>query len=973
MDAEPARVPTTQSITLQYQTAHGTTKWATIPNGQIRQLPGGVVQIVTSSVNSRSSTPIPPAQDSIAESETEVTAVTRKGLNKKKLPAETYTRMLARKRVEKKESILSRLSRINDRRCEAEATYLPSNTISFLQSITTMFPTTSEKLMYPAVFENAVKSPLQRLKHLIFVLDRFIFVIPKVATSSVECEVAHPTPWRYYSLSSSLHHLRTWLSHELSPLHRITRKTRVQFPETRLIEYDCGKLQVLNVLLRRFWEEKHRILIFTQMTKVLDILEAFLSYHGYRYLRLDGSTHIEQRMARMERFNNDPRIFCFILSTRSGGIGVNLTGADTVVFYDSDWNPTMDAQAQDRCHRIGQTRDVHIYRLINEKTVEENILKKANQKRLLGDLAIEGGGFTTAFFQQQAIKDLFDDPSGLEELTEQPRQLTARQKALEAAKAENNEEVASEKQDLEKALLESEEKEDVVAAEMLKQEQDAVMEEFVDAEDKAGEEAGENLKLRVPKGSKVEEELKGIYQELSPVERYALHYLEESAEATNDLELQEAEAQVEQSKKDWELAHLVALKEEEERRLEEADEIFYTREGNQVNLFSSSSESSLSDEEVVKRKSKSKQPRKKPAAQKKKIVKAPSRGRGRRQSGVNRMEMKQKRTIILDAVSSSDSVCVDESYNREGDPLWREYEQETAGYLVQSDDSSDDNRWDFSSEEHIYDNELNSYEYRESPLWRVAEETEKSIHNSNLVNESSNVDYGPCEITSFSKSGRPRKRNKRLCEDEFEVFSPGSGFSDSTIPFSAPKPKEAVYNVVVETDKSKLSKQAVKSKKNPIISLKSLGIKANMTTNLPSTKPVPSRMTSNQRSTVILPFSFVQANAPVRSLTPMQARFANPVSTISPIRFTANVVQPQRHNNQTIVIQQTSLPQISQMKIVSTSSQSVIANSNSSHTVNSDTTSKQSEEFCSAQTTRKFISFRLHDRHKPCFSQCFFV
>ena len=68
----------------------------------------------------------------------------------------------------------------------------------------------------------------------------------------------------------------------------------------------------------------------------------------------------------MERFNQDARIFCFILSTRSGGIGVNLTGADTVIFYDSDWNPTMDAQAQDRCHRIGQTRDVHIYRSVSQ-------------------------------------------------------------------------------------------------------------------------------------------------------------------------------------------------------------------------------------------------------------------------------------------------------------------------------------------------------------------------------------------------------------------------------------------------------------------------------------------------------------------------------------------------------------------------------------------------------------------------------
>uniref|UniRef100_A0A3B4U1I8 Snf2-related CREBBP activator protein n=1 Tax=Seriola dumerili TaxID=41447 RepID=A0A3B4U1I8_SERDU len=147
----------------------------------------------------------------------------------------------------------------------------------------------------------------------------------------------------------------------------------------------------------------HRVLIFTQMTRMLDVLEQFLNYHGHIYLRLDGSTRVEQRQALMERFNADRRIFCFILSTRSGGVGVNLTGADTVVFYDSDWNPTMDAQAQDRCHRIGQTRDVHIYRLISERTVEENILKKANQKRMLGDMAIEGGNFTTAFFKQVGI------------------------------------------------------------------------------------------------------------------------------------------------------------------------------------------------------------------------------------------------------------------------------------------------------------------------------------------------------------------------------------------------------------------------------------------------------------------------------------------------------------------------------------------------------------------------------------------
>jgi E1A-binding protein p400 len=123
-------------------------------------------------------------------------------------------------------------------------------------------------------------------------------------------------------------------------------------------------LQVLARLLHDLKAGSHRVLIFTQMTKVLDVLESFLNFHGHTYLRLDGSTKVEQRQVLMERFNANSKYFVFILSTRSGGVGVNLTGADTVIFYDSDWNPTMDAQAQDRCHRIGQTRDVHIYRLI---------------------------------------------------------------------------------------------------------------------------------------------------------------------------------------------------------------------------------------------------------------------------------------------------------------------------------------------------------------------------------------------------------------------------------------------------------------------------------------------------------------------------------------------------------------------------------------------------------------------------------
>ncbi|KAI0903254.1 SNF2 family N-terminal domain-containing protein [Ustulina deusta] len=192
----------------------------------------------------------------------------------------------------------------------------------------------------------------------------------------------------------------------LDPWHESRMRLSIQFPDKRLLQYDCGKLQVLAQLLRRLQAGGHRALIFTQMTKVLDVLEQFLNIHGHKYLRLDGATKVEQRQILTDRFNHDPRILCFILSTRSGGLGINLTGADTVIFYDQDWNPAMDKQCQDRCHRIGQTRDVHIYRLVSEHTIEANILRKASQKQMLDDIVIQEGGFTTDYFNKLSVRDV---------------------------------------------------------------------------------------------------------------------------------------------------------------------------------------------------------------------------------------------------------------------------------------------------------------------------------------------------------------------------------------------------------------------------------------------------------------------------------------------------------------------------------------------------------------------------------------
>lgn len=221
-------------------------------------------------------------------------------------------------------------------------------------------------------------------------VQRFACVTPAAVASGMTEAALTPVETRLLT--------NTAKDQPYDPFHEARMRLSIAFPDKRLLQYDCGKLQRLDKLLRDLKAGGHRALIFTQMTKMLDILEQFLNIHGHRYLRLDGTTKVESRQMLTERFNSDPRILAFILSSRSGGLGINLTGADTVIFYDLDWNPAMDKQCQDRCHRIGQTRDVHIYRFVSEYTIESNILRKANQKRMLDDVIIQEGEFTTDYF-----------------------------------------------------------------------------------------------------------------------------------------------------------------------------------------------------------------------------------------------------------------------------------------------------------------------------------------------------------------------------------------------------------------------------------------------------------------------------------------------------------------------------------------------------------------------------------------------
>ncbi|KAL5289206.1 EP400 family protein [Megaselia abdita] len=400
--------------------------------------------------------------------------------------------------------------------------------------------------------EAALKTFEERTADLSDIFDNFVLFVPSVLAPQPYLHVQHLDPSKSNQENYRDKMLRYQLSPKLNLLHPIISQMSTKFPDPRLIQYDCGKLQTLDRLLKNLKDGQHRVLIFTQMTKMLDVLEAFLNYHGHIYLRLDGSTKIDQRQILMERFNGDKRIFVFILSTRSGGVGVNLTGADTVIFYDSDWNPTMDAQAQDRCHRIGQTRDVHIYRLISEKTIEENILKKANQKRMLGDLAIEGGNFTTAFFKSTTIQGLF----------EVQQENDASTRLAEVVESRNNvplEKARDEKTSIstfENALAEAEDELDVEAAKVAAAEAAADLDEF-----------DENIPLEEtekPEMSKIDQEMEQIVSQLSPIERYALNFVEATGDAWTAESLRLAEAEIEAQKKEWEANRLASIQKQEE-------------------------------------------------------------------------------------------------------------------------------------------------------------------------------------------------------------------------------------------------------------------------------------------------------------------------------------------------------------------------------------------------------------------------
>ncbi|VEU20591.1 DEKNAAC101448 [Brettanomyces naardenensis] len=197
------------------------------------------------------------------------------------------------------------------------------------------------------------------------------------------------TQWELYEKKVPI---EQWPKAEMMPemLSSKDSYSTIRLPSMQRFVLDSGKLKKLDQMLPDLKRDGHKCLMYFQMTRMMDLMEEYLTYRQYKYIRLDGSSRLSDRRDLVYDWQTKPELFIFLLSTRAGGLGINLTAADTVIFYDSDWNPTIDSQAMDRAHRLGQTRQVTVYRLLVKGTIEERMRDRAKQKEQVQKVVMGG-------------------------------------------------------------------------------------------------------------------------------------------------------------------------------------------------------------------------------------------------------------------------------------------------------------------------------------------------------------------------------------------------------------------------------------------------------------------------------------------------------------------------------------------------------------------------------------------------------
>ncbi|XP_029777498.1 E1A-binding protein p400 [Suricata suricatta] len=394
------------------------------------------------------------------------------------------------------------------------------------------------------------------------VIDRVVCVIPPVVAAPPSLWVARPPSLYSHRMQTLRHRLREHTAPYAQQLQRVTALRSLRFPELRLVQFDSGKLEALAVLLQKLKSEGRRVLILSQMVLMLDILEMFLNFHYLTYIRIDENANSEQRQELMRSFNRDRRIFCAILSTHSRATGVSLVEADAVVFYDNDLNPVMDAKAQEWCERIGRRKDVHIYRLVSGNSIEEKLLKNGT-KDLIREVAAQGNDYSMAFLTQRTIQELFEvcsptDDAGFPVKAEEFVVLSQEPSAAEVIAPK-----------IARPFIEALKSIEYLEDEAQKPEEEAVP-SSPDGRGSGWQEEPSQL-----------EELADFMEQLTPIEKYALHYLELFHAPGGPEREGGSEDAVLAAVTEWETQNARAQQEREARVLRELEHeqlLTYTRE-----------------------------------------------------------------------------------------------------------------------------------------------------------------------------------------------------------------------------------------------------------------------------------------------------------------------------------------------------------------------------------------------------------
>ncbi|XP_065672954.1 lymphoid-specific helicase isoform X3 [Hydra vulgaris] len=209
-------------------------------------------------------------------------------------------------------------------------------------------------------------------------------------------------------LQNIMMQLRKCCNHPYLLEYPLDPKTQELVIDENIIK-TSGKMLLLDKILPALKSNGHKVLIFSQMTQMMDILQDYCYLRGYGYCRIDGTMSVLDRQENIKKFTDEKELFIFLLSTRAGGLGLNLMMADTCIIYDSDWNPQVDLQAQDRCHRIGQTKPVVIYRFVTANTIDQKIIERAACKRKLEKMVIheknfKGGALASAISPRELLE-----------------------------------------------------------------------------------------------------------------------------------------------------------------------------------------------------------------------------------------------------------------------------------------------------------------------------------------------------------------------------------------------------------------------------------------------------------------------------------------------------------------------------------------------------------------------------------------